>query len=256
MRRDVLRDSKPDFRCHCCGHRARDLERASEHNIFTVICSCRITLSTKCSRITLSTNRATKRSVRLDYKRFPSNRPIDFRPHKAASPVRSTAGRIPRRCANREFDWHPPVSTGGPVRESPYDKASRAGPTGTPQCRAGFPGTSVEQCHRSVLFGARQCLNREVATITRDQPHECAPREARDGIQVNGSLFHRAPRFTQWREVTGIDVQCPAEFNQNIVFHVAGGGDVQFGTIEFHRTIAKTLKILWEWRPIANPVMG
>ena len=46
-----------------------------------------------------------------------------------------------------------------------------------------------------------------------------------------------------------VDSLRSSEFNQNIVFHVAGGGE-QFGTIEFHRTIAKTLKILWEWRQI------
>jgi hypothetical protein len=74
---------------------------------------------------------------------------------------------------------------------------------------------------------------------------------ARDGIEVNGSLFNPAPRFVPWKEVTGIDVQCPAEFNWSIVVHVAGGGDAWFGTTEFHRSIAKTLDILREWRQIA-----
>ena len=76
-------------------------------------------------------------------KRFPSNRPTDFRRHKAASPVRSAVGRIRHKCANHGFRWHPPESTAGSVRESPYDKASRVAPTGKPQCRAGFPGRSV-----------------------------------------------------------------------------------------------------------------
>jgi hypothetical protein len=68
-----------------------------------------------------------------------------------------------------------------------------------------------------------------------------------DGIEVNASLFNRAPRFVRCRDVTGIDVQHP-ELNQSIVVHVAGDADVWFCTADFHRSIAKTLVILREWR--------
>src|ERR1019366_18402 len=76
-------------------------------------------------------------------KRCPSNQPIDFRPHKAVAPVRSTGGQIRHKCANRGSDWRPLTSNAGPIHENPYDKASPVGPTGTPQCRAGFPGKSA-----------------------------------------------------------------------------------------------------------------
>jgi membrane protein YdbS with pleckstrin-like domain len=72
----------------------------------------------------------------------------------------------------------------------------------------------------------------------------------REGIEVNASLVRRSLRIVPWRDVTDIDVQRPAEGSQSIVVHVAGGGDVWLGTPEFHRSVAKTLKILREWRQI------
>ncbi len=69
----------------------------------------------------------------------------------------------------------------------------------------------------------------------------------RDGIEVNASLFHRSPRFVPWRDVTGIDAEHP-ELYRSIFVHVAGGRDVCFLTTEFHRSMAKTLAVLREWR--------
>jgi hypothetical protein len=67
----------------------------------------------------------------------------------------------------------------------------------------------------------------------------------REGIEVNASLFNRAPRFVPWRDVTDIDVQRPVdEGNQSIVIHVADGWDVWLSTPEFHRPVDKTLEIL------------
>src|SRR5450631_658341 len=133
--------------------------------------------------ITTGTNRWWSSPTR---KRFPSNRPPGFRPHKAASPVRSTAGRIPRRCANRGFDWHPPVACPSEGGGRTADRSMKAHMIKLPglgrQARLNvaqaFPVRQLGKCHRSVLFGTRQCLNREITTITRDQPRECAPREA------------------------------------------------------------------------------
>jgi hypothetical protein len=69
--------------------------------------------------------------------------PIGCRPRRAVAPVQSVVARIQHKSANHGLHSHQPVSTGGPARENPCDRASPVEPTDKPRCRAGFPGRSV-----------------------------------------------------------------------------------------------------------------
>jgi hypothetical protein len=84
-----------------------------------------------------------------------SGPPAGSRRHIAASPVRSAAARTQRKCANRGPGSHQRGSNAGPVRENPYARASRAGPTGMLRCRASSLGTSVG---RTPWPGIARCM--------------------------------------------------------------------------------------------------